>query len=123
MLYNIDRKQVAKQRRGEKAEEIRALKVRQQKSRMQHKQEEDEIQELMKEVESRREMELRARIEREGIKKQIRDLDTVRINIYNNLYFKYLYLYLGIVGDFRGRTETRISEFGERKGTTGGKRS
>lgn len=72
----MNRKQVKHERQREKAEEVRALRVKQQKARMQKRQEEDEIQELMKEVESRRENELRSRIEREAIKKEIRDLDS-----------------------------------------------
>lgn len=68
------------ERQKEKAEEVRALKIKQQKARMQKRQEEEEIKELMQEVESRREAELRARIEREAIKKEIRQLDSVRIS-------------------------------------------
>jgi hypothetical protein len=90
------RKEVKRQRDKEKAEELRALKMKHQMALLQKKQvhlfsniqfsslghnvaqEEDEVSELMKEIEKRKEEEIRARLSQEKIKKELRQLDAVR---------------------------------------------
>ena len=70
---------VMQQRAGEKAEELRKLKIRQQKIRAQRNQDEREIRDLMRDLEKRKEVELRARMEREVVKRELRNLDAVQL--------------------------------------------
>lgn len=97
------RKKVQRERMEEKAEEVRALKVKQQRIKLQKRKEEEEIKEMMQEVEKRREEELRARIEREAIKKEIKDLDTVFL-----LRAKLVLEFMGI--EWTGRTGRRTKK-------------
>jgi hypothetical protein len=70
---------VMTQRAQEKAEELRKLKIRQQKIRAQRNQDEREIRDLMRDLEKRKEVELRARMEREVVKRELRNLDAVQL--------------------------------------------
>ena len=70
---------VMSQRAQEKAEELRKLKIRQQKIRAQRNQDEREIRDLMRDLEKRKEVELRARMEREVVKRELRNLDAVQL--------------------------------------------
>lgn len=70
---------VMQQRASEKAEELRKLKIRQQKIRAQRNQDEREIRDLMRDLEKRKEVELRARMEREVVKRELRNLDAVQL--------------------------------------------
>ncbi|ETW03484.1 hypothetical protein H310_04935 [Aphanomyces invadans] len=71
------RRHVKNEREKEKADELRALKLKQQKVFLQKKQEEDEVVALMKEIERRQLEELKARAQREQVKAELRQLDTV----------------------------------------------
>ncbi|ETV85151.1 hypothetical protein, variant 1 [Aphanomyces astaci] len=75
------RRHVKKEREKEKADELRGLKLKQQKALLQKKQEEDEVVALMKEIERRQVDELKARAKREQVKAELRHLDTVGMNL------------------------------------------
>ena len=70
---------IAKQRELEKAEELRQLKIKQQKMRAMKTQEEREVRDLMGELEKRKELELRQRMEKEMVKRELRSLDAVQM--------------------------------------------
>ncbi|OQR83526.1 hypothetical protein ACHHYP_14578 [Achlya hypogyna] len=69
------RQQLQRDRAREKADEIRALKHKQQQALLQTKLEEDAVVALLKEIEARKQDELRARLAQEQIKKQLQALD------------------------------------------------
>ena len=75
------RKQITMRRESEKAEELRRLKIKQQKLRARKNQEETEIRDLMKKLEKRKEGELRARLERERVKRELQEIDQSRLGM------------------------------------------
>lgn len=76
------RKQITMKRESEKAEELRRLKIKQQKLRARKNQEETEIRDLMKKLEKRKESELRARLERERVKRELQEIDQSRLGMF-----------------------------------------
>ena len=70
---------ISKQRALEKSEEVRQLKIRQQKMRALKTQEEREVRDLIVELEKRKELELRQRLEKEMVKRELRSLDAVQM--------------------------------------------
>ncbi|CAK4721154.1 unnamed protein product [Aphanomyces euteiches] len=73
------RRHVKKERMKEKADEVRAFKLKQQQANLMRKQEEDDVAALMLEIEMNKQDELRARMERERIKEELRQLDSAGI--------------------------------------------
>ncbi len=70
---------ISKQRDLEKAEELRQLKIKQQKMRAMKTQEEREVRDLMSELEKRKDLELRQRMEKEMVKRELRSLDAIQM--------------------------------------------
>ena len=70
---------ISKQRELEKASELRQLKIHQQKMRALKTQEEREVRNLMLELEKRKDLELRQRLEKEMVKRELRGLDAVQM--------------------------------------------
>ena len=70
---------ISKQRELEKQEELRQLKIKQQKMRAMKTQEEREVRDLMTELEKAKELELRQRMEKEMVKRELRSLDAIQM--------------------------------------------
>ena len=70
---------ITRQRHEEKAEELRQLQLRQQQARAEKNKEERELRDLMLNLEKQKESELRKRMEREMIKRELRNLDAVQL--------------------------------------------
>ena len=71
--------QISRQRESEKAEELRQLKIKQQKARAKKNQEERELRDLIANLEKKKEKELRHRMEKEMIKRELRNLDAIQL--------------------------------------------
>ncbi|KDO35110.1 hypothetical protein SPRG_01177 [Saprolegnia parasitica CBS 223.65] len=71
--------QLQRDRAREKADEVRALKVRQQQALLQKQREDDEIEALLIEIERRKQDELQARLSQEQIKQELHALDLAGI--------------------------------------------
>ncbi|EQC41155.1 hypothetical protein SDRG_01133 [Saprolegnia diclina VS20] len=71
--------QLQRDRAREKADEVRALKVRQQQALFQKQREDDEIEALLMEIERRKQDELQARLSQEQIKQELHALDLAGI--------------------------------------------
>ena len=71
--------QISRQREKEKVEELRQLKIKQQKARAQKNKEERELRDLIKKLENKKEQELRHRMEKEMIQRELRNLDAIQL--------------------------------------------
>src|SRR4051812_2510187 len=105
------RRHVKKERMKEKADEVRAFKLKQQQAMLLRKQEEDDVAALMLEIEKNKQDELRARMERERVKEELRRLDSVSLRTIS--WFNSLQGWHCVVGR---STQARVNRTGKTKG-------